>query len=186
MFGDVHIRKGEYRVTGMAHALRHAPSDYGITLNDDGTVLVDVLAAGLNASVDAVLNTVATDTKGRYELVYRGDDVLVRAVHGHSVPVNLPMDVVNDAGTLFHGTKVRFLDSILSTGLHKGSRNHVHLSRSMDVAVQVASRRKGDTVVLLIDTAGLVNDGGTVYRSASGIYLTDAVPAHYITELFYL
>lgn len=186
-FGQIEVRKGEYRISGMSHALRHAPSDYGLTLNDDGTVLVEDLANAFNVSVDDILNVVETDAKGRYGLVDGEDNALrIRALHGHSVPVDFEMTIVENPGTIFHGTKVDFLPSILESGLNRGSRNHVHLSSSVSTALQVANRRKGETVLLLIDASALMNSGQTVYLTATGIYLANAVPVEFITEIVYV
>ena len=42
---------------------------------------------------------------------------------------------------LFHGTVERFLPSILSEGLNKGRRHHVHLSKDVETARRVGARR---------------------------------------------
>lgn len=186
-YGRVEIRKGEYRIPGMSRALRHAPEDYGLSMNEDGTVLVKDLANSFGVDINDVLQVVEKDAKGRYELIEgNNDDLFIRALHGHSIPVSFEMTIVENPGTLLHGTKVRFLSSILENGLNRGDRNHVHLSSNYSTACQVANRRKGDTVILMIDAARMVNNGATVYLTATGIYLTDHVPAEFITEILYV
>jgi putative RNA 2'-phosphotransferase len=76
---------------------------------------------------------------------------------------------------LYHGTARRFLDSILRDGLRPGGRRHVHLSADRETAVRVGGRH-GSPVVLVVDAAGLHHAGHVFYRSANGVWLTDAVP----------
>lgn len=183
---NVIVRHGEYRISGMSRALRHAPADYGIVLNDDGTVLVSTLAGAFNVSVSDVLQVVETDAKGRYEVFEDERGLLIRAVHGHTVPVVFDMRIVDNPGTLFHGTKESFLSNILESGVHSGDRNFVHVSSDYSIAVSVADRRRGETVVLLIDGSALVDSGRTVFLSASGVFLVDQIPAEFITEIVYV
>lgn len=185
--GRIELRKGEYRIPGMARALRHAPSDYGLTLNVDGTVIVEDLANAFNVEVTDILNVVENDSKGRFELIESDNEVLlIRALHGHSVPVSFEMEIVESPGTIFHGTKIQFLSNILETGINSGQRNHVHLSSNVATAVQVANRRKGETVILVIDGTALVNSGRNVWLTATNIFLADEVPAEFITEIVHV
>jgi putative RNA 2'-phosphotransferase len=80
---------------------------------------------------------------------------------------------------LYHGTVARFIPSIRATGLVKGQRHHVHLSRDVETAAKVGGRR-GEAVVLTVDAAGMARDGLAFYVSANGVWLTDHVPAEYI------
>jgi len=185
--GRVELRKGEYRIPGMSRALRHAPEDYGITLNSDGSVLLQELAEAFNVRIDDVLNVVETDAKNRYQLIEGDNDSLfIRAVHGHTISVNFEMNIVENPGTVFHGTKVRFLENILAQGLNRGERNHVHMSTNVNTAIQVANRHKGETAILIIDGTALVNSGSKIYLTASEIYLTDTVAPEFITEIVYV
>lgn len=50
--------KGSIAIESMSHALRHAPSEYGLTLNNDGTVIIEDLANAFSALVEDVLKFV--------------------------------------------------------------------------------------------------------------------------------
>jgi putative RNA 2'-phosphotransferase len=81
---------------------------------------------------------------------------------------------------LYHGTSAVALDSIRATGLNRARRHHVHLSADTDTARRVGSRRAGPVIVLTVDAKAMAGDGHLFYRSANGVWLTDAVPAQYM------
>ena len=56
----------------------------------------------------------------------------------------------------------------------------MHLSPDVETARRVGARRAGTAVVLTIDAAAMAHDGYDFYRSANGVWLTDAVPARYL------
>ena len=81
-----------------------------------------------------------------------------------------------------HGTVERFLAPIMAEGLKKGKRHHVHLSKDMDTARKVGARR-GKPVILQVDGARMQSQGYKFFVSANGVWLTDAVPAEFLTRL---
>lgn len=164
--------------------LRHAPETIGLQLDVNGWANVDQLLAQAashgkaisRAQLDAV---VANDSKTRYAL--SDDGLRIRANQGHSlaaVDIGLPPAI--PPARLYHGTASRFVESIRNQGLIPGSRNHVHLSATEDTAVSVGSRH-GKPVVLSIDTAAMQAQGHVFHVSANGVWLSDAVPAAFIT-----
>ncbi|NER51284.1 MAG: hypothetical protein F6J92_32370, partial [Symploca sp. SIO1A3] len=56
------------------------------------------------------------------------------------------------------------VEAILQQGLRKMSRHHVHLSSEMITARKVGARH-GRPVILIVDAAGMQNDGYTFYCS---------------------
>ncbi|MER7458644.1 RNA 2'-phosphotransferase [Micromonospora sp. NPDC126480] len=165
----------------MSLALRHRPDRVGLALDEAGWVPVDDLLAALRirrADLDAV---VVSNDKQRFA-VERGPDGVerIRANQGHSVPVDLGLAPADPPALLYHGTGAAALDSIRAAGLHRGGRHHVHLSPDVETARRVGTRRTGPTVVLTVDAAGMARDGHVFYRSANGVWLTDAVPARYL------
>lgn len=164
--------------------LRHAPETIGLSLDANGWAEVDQLLAQAashgkaitRAQLDAV---VANDSKTRY--AYSDDGLRIRANQGHSLAaVDICLPPSTPPAVLYHGTASRFVDAIREQGLRPGSRNHVHLSATEDTAVNVGSRH-GKPVVLSIDTAAMLAQGHVFYLSANGVWLTDAVPAAFIT-----
>jgi RNA:NAD 2'-phosphotransferase (TPT1/KptA family) len=93
----------------------------------------------------------------------------------HSLPIDLGLAAQSSPRWLYHGTTAAALDSIRVTGLHRARRHHVHLSVDLDTA-----RRAGPFIVLTVDAQAMADDGLLFYRSANGVWLTDAVPARYL------
>lgn len=80
---------------------------------------------------------------------------------------------------LYHGTTLRFLPSIRAQGLIRGRRHHVHLSPDSDTAWRVGARR-GQPVILTVDSGRMSADNHVFYRSANDVWLTDRVPVDYL------
>lgn len=164
----------------LSYLLRHDPAAVGIELSPDGWVdlhqLVEAMTAhGDRVTVDEVVDVLATATKQRFELA----DNRIRALQGHSIPVDLGLSPTPPPQLLYHGTVARFLPGIRRDGLHRGSRTHVHLSPDRQTAIRVGQRR-GRPVVLTIRAQEMHRAGHTFLRAANGVWLTTHVPPHYI------
>jgi putative RNA 2'-phosphotransferase len=165
--------------------LQHEPERLGLTLGAGGWVSVDLLleACARNrfpvsrAELDQV---VAQSDKQRFAFDETGTQI--RANQGHSVDVDLQLDPVVPGATLYHGTAAGNVESVLSTGLHKMARHHVHLSGDMKTAIAVGSRH-GKPVVFAVDAAAMHQAGFLFYRSANGVWLTDHVPPKFLRRL---
>lgn len=165
----------------MAYVLRHDPASIGLTLGDGGWVRVDALLDGaarhgtrLNAAmIDRVLSAPG---KKRFEV----RDGLIRAAQGHSVSVDLGLEPRDPPAVLYHGTVARFLDSIFADGLRPGSRTHVHLSADQETATTVGARR-GQPVVLVVDSAAMSAGGYEFFQASNGVWLTGHVPPAFLT-----
>ncbi|TDO31556.1 RNA 2'-phosphotransferase [Paractinoplanes brasiliensis] len=165
----------------MSLALRHAPDRFGLLLERGGWVPVDEFLAALGISRAELDTVVAGDDKQRYTVQCGTDGIeRVRANQGHSVPVDLLLVAQPPPRWLYHGTSAAALDSIRATGLNRARRHHVHLSADTDTARRVGSRRAGPVIVLTVDAKAMADDGHLFYRSANGVWLTDAVPAQYL------
>jgi putative RNA 2'-phosphotransferase len=166
----------------LSFVLRHRPDAIGLTLDAEGWADVRSLLAaaathGEPLTLELIRQVVAENDKKRFSL--SPDESRIRAVQGHSVPVDLQLQPVQPPARLYHGTATRFLPSIREHGLRSGSRQYVHLSISEDAAVEVG-RRHGKPVVLTID-AGRMGGAGYRFRVAeNGVWLTDAVPVEFI------
>jgi putative RNA 2'-phosphotransferase len=165
----------------MSLALRHDPAGAGITLDPAGWVPVTDLLAALRIDRAALDEVVSTSDKQRFKVEAGADGVeRIRANQGHSVPVELGLTPAEPPARLFHGTSAAAADSIRATGLHKGSRHHVHLSADTATAQRVGARRPGDVVIFTVDAAAMARDGHLFYRSDNGVWLTDEVPPAYL------
>jgi putative RNA 2'-phosphotransferase len=65
----------------------------------------------------------------------------------------------------------------------KGNRHHVHLSADIDTARRVGARRRGVVAILEIASGSMAAAGHSFFRSANGVWLTDAVPPRYLRVL---
>jgi len=168
----------------LAKYLRHAPYELGLTLQPGGWVPVDDLLAaarrhGFPISYDELIECVETNDKRRYLFNEAGE--MIRANQGHSVEVDLQLEEREPPNVLYHGTVERFLPSIVSEGLNKGRRHHVHLSKDVETARKVGARR-GHPVILRVDAGRMHRDGHRFLLSTNGVWLTDAVPPGYLSR----
>ena len=168
----------------LAKHLRHAPEALGLILQPGGWVSVDDLLAasaraGFALSYDELLECVETNDKQRFSFDDTGD--LIRANQGHSVAVDLQLELKEPPHVLYHGTVERFLASIMAEGLKKGRRHHVHLSKDVDTARKVGARR-GKPVILQVDTGNMHSQGFKFFLSVNGVWLTESVPAVFLTK----
>jgi putative RNA 2'-phosphotransferase len=103
----------------------------------------------------------------------------IRANQGHSIEVDLELEPQTPPAHLFHGTGAQNRERLEREGLNKMRRHHVHLSPDLETAIKVGSRH-GKPLVFLVDTGRMSADGHIFYRSANGVWLTDAVPPSYL------
>ncbi len=164
--------------------LRHKPDAIGTTLDPNGWVPVDELIEKINKSgtsltIDTLHKVVDTNDKQRFS--FNEDATKIRANQGHSIDVDLNLKPVNPPEKLYHGTADRFVDSILKDGIKKQSRQFVHLSLQTDTANSVGSRH-GKPIILSIDAKLMYEDGFQFFVSENGVWLTEEVPASYISK----
>ena len=169
----------------LSQHLRHAPEAIGLRLDPSGWVPVpDLLAAcathGHPLTRDELEDIVEGNDKQRFAFDEAGQRL--RAQQGHSVAVDLQLAPAEPPAVLYHGTAPAALVTIRREGLHKMSRHHVHLTADKATARRVGQRR-GRPVLLAVDAAALHAAGGEFYRSGNGVWLTEAVPPHYLREL---
>lgn len=163
--------------------LRHRPETVKIELDKEGWVNVDMLLAacaraGKPISRDDLDRVVETNDKRRFVI----RDGRIRANQGHSVEVDLTLEPANPPEVLYHGTAVRFLDSILAEGLKRGCRQHVHLSANQETAIAVG-RRHGKPVVLEVASREMEREGCRFYLSENGVWLTAEVEPRFLRPI---
>lgn len=163
--------------------LRHNPQAIGLSLDPNGwadiaELLERMALHGRPISRAFLEDVVATNDKKRFSISEDGHRI--RANQGHSMAVDLGLRSQEPPPLLFHGTTIRHLASIQTHGLLKQGRQQVHLSPDETTATKVGQRH-GPPVVLRIAAQHMHQDGYTFYLSANGVWLTDHVPAAYIT-----
>ena len=166
----------------LSFVLRHRPDEIGLQLDPNGWASVAELmekarAAGVVLDEQTIRRIVAQNEQQRFAL--SDDGTRIRANQGHSVEVDLKLEPVEPPEVLYHGTATRFLQEIRREGLRKMSRQYVHLSPDEPTAIKVG-RRYGKVVVLKVKAGAMWRAGHRFYRSANGVWLTDAVPPEYL------
>lgn len=155
--------------------LRHEPGSIGLTLDAQGWADVSELVAKATLPLTpAVIETVvATNDKKRFAL--SEDKKRIRANQGHSIPVALGLTATSPPEWLFHGTATRFVEAILTEGLSRQDRQHVHLSEDRTTARTVGIRH-GKPVIFRIAAGEMHARGYRFFKSENGVWLTDEVP----------
>lgn len=164
--------------------LRHQPDYIDLQLDKNGWAYVDALmekskTRNIHFSKDELYAVVKTNDKQRF--AFNDDSTMIRANQGHSLKtIDLKLEPVKPPNVLYHGTVEKFIDAIKQQGLIKRSRQHVHLSDEITTATKVGSRR-GQPIILKIDSAKMNHNEFTFYRSLNGVWLTDHVPVEFIS-----
>ena len=140
--------------------LRHKPEIIGISLDEHGWAVVDELIKGVSKThpldMETLERIVAEDDKQRYS--FNEDKTLIRANQGHSISVDVELQEVIPLAVLYHGTGIKYKDSIDEQGLISKSRLYVHLSGDVETARKVGQRH-GKPVIYTVDAAAMHDDG---------------------------
>jgi putative RNA 2'-phosphotransferase len=120
---------------------------------------------------------VTTNDKQRFG--FNEDKTKIRANQGHSTKVKMNYQPSTPPQILYHGTATKNVDSILKSGLLKGSRQYVHLSMDVETAQKVGSRH-GTTYIFKIETFKMQKAGLEFYQADNGVWLIDFVPKEFL------
>ncbi len=166
--------------------LRHKPELLDLKPDERGYVNLNELLKSFERKwsipAERVMKVLLSDQE-RFEVV----DEKVRARYGHSFPVEPgePLNPEEVPETLYHGTVESSWRRIAEEGIKPMSRAFVHLSLTAKRALQVASRRRGRRIILVIDGKELAKRRG-VWRASKLVYLTDYVPPELIKKVVYM
>ncbi len=164
--------------------LRHHPEEAGVILDQQGWAdvqdLIDKVTPRYPLNEELLHQLAFGKDKQRYE--FSEDGTRVRAVHGHSIKVDLGYEEKEPPEVLYHGTAEKYRESIEEKGLIKKERQYVHLSEYIEQAKEVG-RRHGKLVLYEVKTKEMFTDGMKFYRSTSGVWLTNHVPVKYLLEI---
>ena len=192
--------------------LRHKAKEWGVGIRSDGFVAFSQAfwrSLPRGATMLMVLRVVKCSAKNRFCL-YRIRDKFthIRCNRGHSIKDVVSTDLFTTKvtrgdlfgrggssadGSVYHGTKPQFLESILSQGLRpggsggpKGTRNHVHLSpfAQWDPR-QKSGMRHESPVVLELNGEAMLASGIVIWESLAGAYLVDTmIPPNFILRAY--
>lgn len=123
-----------------------------------------------------IIKVMEVSNKKRLEII--GERI--RAMYGHSFPMQIKYEEETPPAMLYHGTAKRFLNSIKKEGLKPMSRQYVHLSEDIETAKMVGKRRDSDPVILCINTAETMKAGVKFYRANDKVWLCKQLPSQFI------
>ena len=169
--------KAEKASKFLSGLLRHFGHKFGIEIDEDGWAKLEEVEEVLKERYGiSVKEVVSRDTKGRFEIA----GGKIRARYGHTIPINTKWSEKGGIPPeLYHGTRPQAVDSILRRGLLPMKRLEVHLSESVEDAIEVGKRYCTKPVVLKIDAEGMLKKGYEI-RKKGRVYTADFVPAEFI------
>ena len=166
----------------MSYLLRHNPEE--LKIDERGYVSLSDLLEKLRKrfpQVDEKLVREIVEKSERKRFEIRNGRI--RAVYGHSIPVNLDLKEDKEIKILYHGTTPEAAEKILKTGLKPMKRRWAHLSPTIDIAIKVGMRRTRKPVILEIDAEKARENGIKFYKATDQVYLTKYVPPKYIKRI---
>jgi putative RNA 2'-phosphotransferase len=170
----------------ISYALRHAPWEYELELDENGWVNITQLIEALkennkwhNITKDDLVKMIDLSDKKRHEII----NGKIRALYGHSTPNKIIIESKQPPEILYHGTAHRFMRAIKENGLFPQARQYVHLSADVETAIQVGKRRDHNPVLLLITARVAWNDGVIFYYANEKVWLVDFISYKYISEI---
>lgn len=171
----------------VSYALRHAPAEYGLELDENGFVEIKALITALNQEVPVnekvcigdILRLVELPGKKRHEIA----DGKIKALYGHSTDKKIKQTSAAPPYLLYHGTSHAACESIKIYGLKPMQRQYVHLAISMELAKRVGERKDRAPIVLEIDAKRAYEEGTAFYRGSDDVWLSDEIKPNYISIL---
>lgn len=164
--------------------LRHKPETIGIDLDENGWVSVKDLIKksdeyGIRFNLEILKDIVETNNKKRFAFNQSIDRI--RASQGHSIEVELGYSNKQPPEFLFHGTALKYVESILENGLQKRNRQHVHLTHEIETALKVGQRH-GKPYIFKVLATKMHKEKHEFFLSENGVWLTEFVPIQYLEK----
>ena len=169
----------------MVGILRHFPHQFGISLDKHGWANIEEMAKAISSRIDRfywvrkrhIVAVALTDEKGRYEV----KEGKIRARYAHTIDVDLSDLPKADVDVLYYPVTQEELDIVMEQGIFPTDRNKVHLSSSLEKALEAGKVRDDSPVILKIDAKKAMEDGIDIRKATDDVYLTDKVDAKYIS-----
>lgn len=169
----------------LSFILRHKPESIGLELDVEGWADINSLVNRVQQagqSLDEALLRTLVQSSDKQRFTISDDGKRIRAAQGHTTAtVAISHTQKVPPVTLYHGTAMRFVDSILREGLKPGQRHHVHLSDNRQTALAVG-QRYGKPVILCVAATRMYEDGFAFVQAENGVWLTDRVPPEFLSS----
>ena len=171
----------------MAGALRHFPEKLGLIMDGKGWVDIEKLIQSIGTSRSGfnwlrdhhIEALVMTDPRERYQI----DGGMVRATYGHSIEVNLDDLPVAELDKYYYPVTEEEAEIIIEAGLYPIDRKKVHLSGSIEKAIEAGKVRAEDPLIIEIDGIQARRDGVKIYHAGKDVFITENVKPEYIKLL---
>lgn len=162
--------------------LRHKPEAIGLVLDKEGwadiNLLIDLVQKSeYKLNLNTLKYIVLNNDKKRFSFDETG--CKIRASQGHSIDVALGYLTVEPPKILYHGTSELNIISILNMGIKKQKRQHVHLSETLEGAIQIG-KRKGNPYVFCVLSEQMYKMGFKFYLSDNNVWLIEDIPSVYV------
>jgi len=170
----------------MAGVLRHFPEKLGVTMDGRGWVDISEFVEAVGGSRsgfqwlrDHHVEAIAlTDPKGRYQV----DGGMIRATYGHTIDIRLDDLPLAEIDEFFYPVTEEEIDIILEGGLNPIDRKNVHLSGSIEKAIEAGKVRTEIPLILRIDGKSAKEDGVKIFHAGKDVYITERIDAKYISK----
>lgn len=192
----------------LSKLLRHDAAQKGLQLDSAGYASLQQILqfreiARLGATEELIDTVVKNCPKQRFGLVSAGEQKFIRCNQGHSGQTAAAIENCNllrpisssEAQQKFprvmHGTYERHLESILKSGLSRGTRRHIHLTPFQPNEKSVMSGFRSSCEILIhVDMAQALLNGIPFWMSSNQVILTEGdasgcIPAQYISRVEY-
>lgn len=170
----------------ISYALRHAPWEFELEMDEEGWVPIGQLLDALHRQekwegvCEADLSKLIEESEKKRHEIMNGR---IRALYGHSIPMKILREEKVPPDILYHGTARRFMQSIRENGLLPQSRQYVHLSKDIETAESVGRRHDSKPYILVIDAQRAWEEGIKFYFGNEKVWLADRIPNNYISVL---
>jgi len=170
----------------LAGILRHFPTRYGLDMDTRGWVDLNELVTAIKVRHNKfrflkphhIMGLVQTDPKGRYQFL----EGKLRATYAHSVEVDLDLPVDDIPDVLFYPSTKEESDLLLESGLKPTDRKMVHLSGTMDSAIEAGKVRTSEPIILNVDAKKAIKKGVVIQKAGKTIYLAKEVPPKFLSK----
>lgn len=171
----------------MAGVLRHFPQRYGLEMDSHGWVDLNDLVTAVRIrhkkfrflKPHHIVALIQTDPKGRYMF----DEGRVMATYGHSINVDLELPTEDIPPVLYYPTTEEEGPILLEIGLRPADRQWVHLSDTLESAIEAGKVRSESPVIISVDAAKARENGIVIKKAGKFVYITTEIPPEFIRRL---
>ncbi|MEE8198191.1 MAG: RNA 2'-phosphotransferase [Thermoplasmata archaeon] len=168
----------------MAGILRHFPERYGLEMTRNGWVDLQDLVTALRIrhrnfrflKSHHLIAIVQTDPKGRYQF----DEGRVRATYAHSLELEMDLPTDNIPEVLYYPTTEEEAGILLEIGLKPSDRRWVHLSDTLESAMEAGKVRSDSPVIIEVDVEKAQDAGVEIQKAGKFVYITTEVPPEFL------